>query len=345
MLLLLELRWRARYPGLLVPLVTVLLAVDLIYASRDLNPTIPNKDLFPRTQLTDYLRAIEPAPRVNTAMAAIPGGFPLPYGIEQWGGYDGIYPERMMSFQEDLGTQVWKNMEPVCSVEILLHDPRYPHDFPVADPGRFTLLTSLEGIEVYRNNLAFPRAFLVGGLEFLDRDGIFKRMVADGYDPARYVVAQPTNAVHEVPESLRVDSSAMPATPAGGLPVYTDWRKSPEGMRDTFTPFAGKATVISRTSTRIVVETEAERDAVLVLTDSYYPGWEATIDGEPVEIFPAYYAFRGLILPAGKHVVEYVYHPASFVWGLRITLAALVLLVLVAWATRKPRRAPGDARA
>jgi hypothetical protein len=341
-------RWTGRRPVYLVMLFTTVLAVDLIYASRGFNPTTAKDDLFPRTKLTDFLRAIEPQPRIDTAMAAIPGGFPLPYGLEQWGGYDGIYPERMMAFQQDMGIRIWRNMEPLCAISLYLNDPRYPADFPVDDPGRFTRLTMLDGVEVYKNNFAFPRAFLVGGLKFMSRAQIFAYMDSGDYDPAEFVIAQPTPTLSIPPESLRVhDPVPIADRHENNVPLPLPEMKN---LRRDFAPLVGKAEVTSRTSTRVTVEAEAEQEAVLVLTDAYFPGWKATIDGQPAEIFPAYYAFRGILLPPGKHSVEYIYHPASFVWGLRITLATLAVLLVAgvlgamralpasAWYARRARR-------
>jgi uncharacterized membrane protein YfhO len=71
------------------------------------------------------------------------------------------------------------------------------------------------------------------------------------------------------------------------------------------------------------VEVDARAPCILVLSDAYYPGWKAKIDGETTEIFPAYYAFRGVLVPAGKHTVEYIYFPLSLKIGLLISAAAL----------------------
>ncbi len=63
----------------------------------------------------------------------------------------------------------------------------------------------------------------------------------------------------------------------------------------------------------------------MVVSEGYYPGWHASIGKEPVEIFPAYYAFRGVILPKGHHIVEYRYEPWPFRLGLGISIVALVV--------------------
>jgi len=65
----------------------------------------------------------------------------------------------------------------------------------------------------------------------------------------------------------------------------------------------------------------------LVLTDSYYPGWRAWVDGERRPINQANHAFRGIPIPSGRHEVEMRYEPGSFRVGLFVSLAALSALV------------------
>jgi uncharacterized membrane protein YfhO len=66
---------------------------------------------------------------------------------------------------------------------------------------------------------------------------------------------------------------------------------------------------------------------LLVLSDSYYPGWRAWADGEPADIHRVNYGFRGIVVPAGRHTVEMRYEPASFRVGLFVSLLGLAALV------------------
>ncbi|MBI1915121.1 MAG: YfhO family protein [Planctomycetes bacterium] len=82
----------------------------------------------------------------------------------------------------------------------------------------------------------------------------------------------------------------------------------------------------------------------LVLTDVWYPGWTATVDGEPVEIYRANHAFRAVAVSAGTHTVVFRFEPAPYFLGRRISLVALaavavLLLILTACATWRRSRA------
>ena len=59
----------------------------------------------------------------------------------------------------------------------------------------------------------------------------------------------------------------------------------------------------------------AEGPGYLLLTDAYYPGWVARVDGEPVDILRADLMFRAVALGPGTHAVEFVYEPVSVKGG------------------------------
>ena len=71
-------------------------------------------------------------------------------------------------------------------------------------------------------------------------------------------------------------------------------------------------------------------------TDTWYPGWTATLDGAPAEILRADFLFRGVVLPAGQHEVSMTYAPARIRAALRV--APLAWLALLAWTLGELRR-------
>ncbi len=66
----------------------------------------------------------------------------------------------------------------------------------------------------------------------------------------------------------------------------------------------------------IRLRTETNEPGFMVLSEIYYPpGWTATIDGEPVEIYKTNYILRGIKVPAGEHQVVFRFEPASIYYG------------------------------
>ena len=63
------------------------------------------------------------------------------------------------------------------------------------------------------------------------------------------------------------------------------------------------------TAERVVIDVETDFDGYLFLSDAYYPGWHATIDGAPTTIYRADIMFRAVFVPAGAHEIVYTYDP------------------------------------
>jgi uncharacterized membrane protein YfhO len=92
-------------------------------------------------------------------------------------------------------------------------------------------------------------------------------------------------------------------------------------------PSVGKAHIIEDRRNRVVIETENQGDGWLVLSDNYYPGWQATIDGKPAEIFRANHTMRAVKVPAGRHVLSFRFAPRALLWSIYLSLAAAVVVV------------------
>lgn len=79
----------------------------------------------------------------------------------------------------------------------------------------------------------------------------------------------------------------------------------------------------------VTIEVNAARDSWLILADTDYPGWTATIDGEPAYMYRANLAYRAVQLETGAHTVRFEYRPGWLLPGAFITaVAALGILVL-----------------
>ena len=64
-----------------------------------------------------------------------------------------------------------------------------------------------------------------------------------------------------------------------------------------------------------------------MLSDVNYPGWRAAVDGRPVHIYQTDYLLRGVVIPAGEHVVTFTFRSLTFYVGLGISLLSICALV------------------
>lgn len=290
---LLALRIRGGRQNRIAEALALALAADLFVAARHMRPTAPLRHLYPETQLTTFLRE-GPVPARVSAASARSGGefFLLPYDIPILWGYDGIYPERFMRFAALAAEpQVWQRVEPLLALKYYLHDPgAYPED---KDPPGFRRIGRMDNIDVYENLRALPRAFLVGCVRSVNDAGeLFDMMRSEGFDPIRCALTD--------------------AAPNGPLPSSGEAK-------------AGAARVVRQTPNRVWIETDAAAAAVLVLSEAWYPGWKAYVDGVPAEVFPVYHNFRGVVVPQGKHSVAFRFEPMSFHAGLWLSAITFLL--------------------
>jgi uncharacterized membrane protein YfhO len=80
----------------------------------------------------------------------------------------------------------------------------------------------------------------------------------------------------------------------------------------------------------------------MVLTDVHYPGWKATVDGRPAHIERVDYLLRGVVVPAGRHRVEFAYEPVSWRIGWIVSLIAVLALIAVTAVALMRRRGPRE---
>lgn len=100
---------------------------------------------------------------------------------------------------------------------------------------------------------------------------------------------------------------------------------------------AGTARIKSRKAGEFVVEAENDADAFLILSEAYYPGWRAEVDGNPADVLPANHLIQALRLPPGRHVVRFSYRSRFLGAGVAIALLAAFAPVAIELVRRRRR--------
>ncbi len=238
-----------------------------------------------------------------------------------------LYPE-----WTDTADQPWR----LGHAALSLYNVRYviaPHHPTIAlptphrpDETRLRLVATLPGdrihglegryeIRLYENPDVLPRAFLVPRARIVPNAAA--AMTAPGFDPRREVL-------------LSWDGRRPPSLVAGA---------SREPIREP-------VIVLADEPQRVRLRVRAPERAWLFSSDTYYPGWEARIDGAPAPIYRANQAGRAIEVPAGEHEVELRYRPGAFRRGLVVAAAALLVLVGgLLWGRRRARAPRSDASA
>jgi Bacterial membrane protein YfhO len=187
---------------------------------------------------------------------------------------------------------------------------QFPNEPALHLPGLHLAYSGADA-RVYRNTEALPRVFLVSHQRRLSGGRAALRATVDPRFDARRIA---------------VTERQIPGLQAGG---------------GTSRRSAGTARLVSYRSKRIVAAARSRSRSLLVLTDVYYPGWKATLDGRPARIERVDYLFRGVVLPPGRHRVEFRYEPMSWRIGSIVSgvgVAAVAGLALVGWRRRRGAR-------
>ncbi len=79
---------------------------------------------------------------------------------------------------------------------------------------------------------------------------------------------------------------------------------------------------------RVTITADLQCRGMVVLTDAWYPGWRATVDGKSARIYEVDGGVRGVIADAGRHVIEMRYRPWSIILGGALTALAAFLALL-----------------
>ncbi len=163
--------------------------------------------------------------------------------------------------------------------------------------GRWRLAAETEYLQIYENTRSLPRAWLATS------------------------------------ELVATDQQKLEVIRTGKLPDGQTWEplqtalvEAPTGSIFGASMSRGNAEVTRHEPNRIEVKTSAAAPAILVLSENHYPGWRAYVDGKSVDVIRVNYNLRGVALPAGDHVIKFIYQPKSVLVGLVVSLLTLVLL-------------------
>jgi hypothetical protein len=166
-------------------------------------------------------------------------------------------------------------------------------------------------IKIYENLDVLPRAFVVHEVDsvpdtWAGTEEALDYMESPEFDPTRAITLNTSQPIDE----LQAESGASNVTVSG----YS--------------------------ANRITLEVDSENAGYLLLTDAYYPGWQATVNGENTAIYRADVMFRAVNVPEGHSTVVFEYRPwwlwlatPMWTWGL-----ALVMLG-VGWFVGRTSRA------
>jgi hypothetical protein len=114
----------------------------------------------------------------------------------------------------------------------------------------------------------------------------------------------------------------MPSNQTILEPAASPYLEEPHG--------AEQASQIRSEPEEVVVDLNSSSAGLLLLSDPWYPGWKAELDGQPVTMWRANLHFRAVEVPVGRHQVRFVYDPANLKMGAAVSAVTIVLVAVLA---------------
>lgn len=217
------------------------------------------------------------------------------YGLSSTEGYDPLYIKRYGEFVRYASTGKWSeaersvakfsrtsNLTPraldLLSVNLIYHpiaDTNTSWAYPVwRDSKKYSLLYSDDKFQIFRNNTALPRVKLYYDYEVVTaKDKILQKIFSED---------------HDIKETLILE-------------------KKPQITLDNKIAQKSYIKVEKYGNNRILVKVSTNKEALLYLTDNYYPSWKVYVNGKKSELLRANYTFRAVAVPRGESIVEFKY--------------------------------------
>ena len=242
---------------------------------------------------------------------------PMLFGIDDIRGYDSIIPQQYVSFMQALEKQglLEHNRIAPVSQEGSLDSPLLDllnvefvlSERPLSKQGYEQVY---EGeLYIYRRVDALPRAYFVANARIAtSEEEALRWLKAPEFDPREQVIIEGE----------------------GALPVSGSWSEG------TYQP----AEITSYSLNRVELHVTCDRPGYVVLSDSYFPGWQARVNDASAPVYRANYNFRAVAVAAGDNSVLFDYSPLTFRLGLFSSFlgAVAISLTLAYWAWGQTRR-------
>jgi hypothetical protein len=234
----------------------------------------------------------------------------VPMGISQANGCEPLAPRRHDAFLQafesnDTPWEIKERIFDLWDAAILLSSPLRPLEIP-------DLRSPNDGIELSRHDPGLARAQIVSGWKTHDdARSLLSELLSPGHGPARTTLLE---AVPDGPEP-------PPAVASGNPARDVTWAIGPNALR---------------------AEWDAGSAGVLRILQTWAPGWEATVNGQPAPVHRADFLFMAVSVPAGPCEVDLEYRPKSVRRGLWLSLLGLLGIGGCLLVDRRTNSAPSE---
>ena len=290
------------------------LVIDLAYYFLKFNPFVPSALVFPEPKIITEIQKYKDTRVYGYSAASIESNFQTGLGVYSAEGYDPLYPKWYGSLIHSLKDgRLLEVFDETTRSQATIPNG-YAEDNFLIDKTRQKLINEtasgliLDRLESASKPTTFdPKSFV----------NIYQK---DGWTIYKNIDAK--KKVYMTSDYDTYKSRSEFESKFFGSFHSVLLEKNP-GIEKQVTT-GSKVELILDVPNDMKVKTSNSKDSILVILDTFYPGWKATVDGESVEILRVNYAFRGIKLKKGEHEVALSYRPNSFYFGAILTIMGIV---------------------
>jgi len=228
--------------------------------------------------------------RVGSYKYTLGANLEMVLGYQSVGGFTALFPSRYYDYM----TRYFKNRVPEGWVSLFYGVTEHPVFMDLLNV-KYEIDHAQQVLAL--RETALPRAFLVPGSLLLGKNRVLDFLAEKDFDPRKTILFEKEDFGSE-PSLLSFDAQAV-----SGRVEITDYRPD-----------------------RIRLFAETDRPAYLFLSEMFYPGWKAFIDGQPANILRGNYLFRVLELSKGRQSILLEFKPWTLRAGSAVTLAVIFFL-------------------
>lgn len=302
----------------------VLVTFDLFYFFHKFNPFVPKSFVYPKTEITNWINKSGGIDRVwGFGYGSVDANFATENNFYSPDGYDPLYPKYYgeliqssndgkiaTTFNEKTRSDaiitrgfgedgMMKNpyrlkILSIMGVKYILDKTENGTTAKTFPPEIFENIASVNDFRILKYKNSAPRFFLTNSYNIYKTKNDFEnKLFSSTFNPKETILLNQKPAI----------DLSIPSTKK-------------------------QAKLIKYSPNSVVIETTTDQNALLYLSDTYYPGWKVFVDNNPSTILRANYAFRAVVIPSGSHKIEFKFSPSSFKFGFWLSFISIVLALV-----------------
>lgn len=317
--------------------IILLTIFDLFYFFNKITPFAPKESIYPKTEVIDQLKKIQGINRSwGYGSGYIDANIQTHENIFSTNGYDALHIKRYGEFltaskdgklsksvprsdadlapgfggsdlRENYSRQQFLNLLGVKYIlnKIIPDKKSFTPDVQTFPDETYKLVWQKGPWQIYENKKVLPRFFLASNY-IVEKDD-------------QKIIDQILDKKFDKRETLILEENITPAIDLG---------------KDN----KANVNMVSYTPNKVILKTSTTTNMLLFLSDSYFKGWHAYVDGVEEKIYRTDYSFRAVPVKKGEHEVVFRYNPESFKFGTKISLITffgLLIYLLIAGIIKK----------